>query len=602
MRSLTFLGSRIDAAWLWMIPGLFLLSVRAAENTSLELGPDGPAVEALRVTGEGARVAPVVGKDGFEVTFPAGGGKPAAVFSFKETDINDRLGLALEIKNTGRQSVRVYADLNGDTWVRGYVAVEPGKVGTLYVFARRKKLAAQVTEKFPNMHGVPGGKMSLWAGIEEPILATSLRLFMVMPTADAQVEVRDMRPIGSSKLPDLADFFPFIDRYGQYKHKDWPGKVHSDADLKAALQREDADLAAHPGPEDFNRYGGWVKGPQLKATGHFRVQKHAGQWWFVDPDGRLFWSSGLDMVGYMQSMTRTQGREHFYENLPSMGNFLTRNLQAKHGDHWRDIAADRLVQRLRSWGMNTLGGGADRTLIQKQKLPYTLLLSSGGRGAGINPDKPEWVQSLRRSLTNAAERITNDPWCLGFFVDNEIHASGDPAWWERYYRQVNAAAKELLPNQLYLGSRLDYHDWPDVGDARKEIVRHAAKYCDVISFNFYKFTLDDVVLPEGVDHPAIIGEFHFGALDRGQFHTGLRSVVDQDHRAEAYRHYVTSALRNPTIVGAHWFQCYDESTTGRFDGENYQIGFLDICDTPYWETVAAAREVGDQLYRLRAGK
>ena len=40
----------------------------------------------------------------------------------------------------------------------------------------------------------------------------------------------------------------------------------------------------------------------------------------------------------------------------------------------------------------------------------------------------------------------------------------------------------------------------------------------------------------------------------------------------------------------------------RFDGEDYQIGFLDICDTPYWETINAAREVNYQLYPLRAGK
>lgn len=27
------------------------------------------------------------------------------------------------------------------------------------------------------------------------------------------------------------EFFPFIDRYGQFLHKDWPDKVHSDADF-----------------------------------------------------------------------------------------------------------------------------------------------------------------------------------------------------------------------------------------------------------------------------------------------------------------------------------------------------------------------------------
>ena len=60
-------------------------------------------------------------------------------------------------------------------------------------------------------------------------------------------------------------------------------------------------------------------------------------------------------------------------------------------------------------------------------------------------------------------------------------------------------------------------------------------------------------------------------------------------------------MRNPAIVGTHWFQYGDQATTGRGDGENYQIGFLDVCDTPYEETIAASREVGSQLYALRAG-
>jgi agarase len=42
----------------------------------------------------------------------------------------------------------------------------------------------------------------------------------------------------------------------------------------------------------------------------------------------------------------------------------------------------------------------------------------------------------------------------------------------------------------------------------------------------------------------------------------------------------------------------DEPTTGRaYDEENYQIGFVDVVDTPYRETIAACREVGYNLYR-----
>ena len=86
------------------------------------------------------------------------------------------------------------------------------------------------------------------------------------------------------------------------------------------------------------------------------------------------------------------------------------------------------------------------------------------------------------------------------------------------------------------------------------------------------------------------------------FHTGLQETENQEDRARAYKNYVTGALRNPYIVGTHWFQYGDQATTGRGDGENYQIGFLDIADTPYEETIQACRDVGYNMYKLRLNK
>jgi agarase len=86
------------------------------------------------------------------------------------------------------------------------------------------------------------------------------------------------------------------------------------------------------------------------------------------------------------------------------------------------------------------------------------------------------------------------------------------------------------------------------------------------------------------------------------FHTGLVPVTSQADRAQAYRDYVLGAVRHPQFVGTHWFQWKDEPTTGRvYDEENYQIGFVDIADTPYRETIDASREVGRTLYKLRIG-
>ena len=167
-----------------------------------------------------------------------------------------------------------------------------------------------------------------------------------------------------------------------------------------------------------------------------------------------------------------------------------------------------------------------------------------------------------------------------------------------YHRICYEELKAVAPDKLYLGSRNDFHYYPD--DRTYEwVIYSAAKYCDVVSFNRYRFSAADLKLPDDIDKPVIIGEFHFGALDRGLPHTGLRSVKDQEQRAEAYISYVEGAFRNPGIIGVHWFQYGDQAYTGRFDGENYQIGFVDICDYPYWETIGASRKVGYRLYEIR---
>jgi hypothetical protein len=164
---------------------------------------------------------------------------------------------------------------------------------------------------------------------------------------------------------------------------------------------------------------------------------------------------------------------------------------------------------------------------------------------------------------------------------------------ETYFRGVRDAIREGAPGQLYLGCRFA---WVNAWAAAA-----AAKFCDVVSYNLYQRSIAEFVFNGGEDVPLIVGEFHFGALDRGLFHTGLVPVTDQAARARAYREYVEGALGHPQFVGTHWFQWQDEPTTGRaWDEENYQIGLVDIADTPYRETVEAVREVGLRMYRRRA--
>lgn len=493
------------------------------------------------------------------------------------------------------------------------------------------------------------------------------------------------------------EFFPFIDVYGQFKYKDWPGKIHSDAQLTAAKDREDEDLAAHPGPQGWNKYGGWSDGPKFDATGHFYVKKIDGKWWLIDPEGCLYWSHGPVRVTSSSAVTPLDGRENYFENLPpedsELGAFykthddllwpyyVKRNIQKtydfssanafrKYGKDWKNIYAQRAHQRLRSWGMNTVANSSDINVCIMNQTPYTdrielksppIAGSQDGWWPFRDPFHPEFRANFRRQLLERQNEI-NNPWCIGFFVDNELSWGSETSlgeWtlispkdqcckiefvkqlkqkyqtieelnkiWgsgyasfdallestvsapqgarsdcgdfakiivDAYYRNIREEFKKIAPNKLYLGCRF-------AGGANETFLRIGAKYCDALSYNIYRFTLDEFKLPEGIDLPILIGEFHFGALDRGLFHWTLIGVRNQRERGQAYYNYVESALKHPNFIGVHWHQFSEQPTTGRFDGEDFQNGFVDVCDTPYPETIEKIREIGYKMYQIRYGK
>jgi len=168
---------------------------------------------------------------------------------------------------------------------------------------------------------------------------------------------------------------------------------------------------------------------------------------------------------------------------------------------------------------------------------------------------------------------------------------------QQYFSVIREALRKYDPNHLYLGCRFAWRT--------PEAVAAAAEYCDVLSFNIYRSHVDakDWEFTKALNRPVIIGEFHFGALDRGMFHTGLVSTPNQQARAEMYRDYIRSVVDHPAFVGCAWFEYSDEPLTGRvYDGENYNIGFVDVTDSPYPEMVEAAKAVHAEAYQRRAGK
>jgi len=158
---------------------------------------------------------------------------------------------------------------------------------------------------------------------------------------------------------------------------------------------------------------------------------------------------------------------------------------------------------------------------------------------------------------------------------------------DTYFRTVADALHRHDPDHLYLGSRFAWQT--------SEAVAACARWCDVVSFNRYRRSIADDPAEWAHFHalgkPALIGEFHFGSVDRGLFWEGLVGVGKESERGPAYARYIRAVADNPDFVGAHWFQYLDEPLTGRtLDGENAHIGFVTVADVPYRGLVTAARD------------
>ncbi len=600
-------------------------------------------------------------------------------------------GLAVDIFNPEKEPVTVSmrVDNAGADGVSncntGTTTAAPGKWTTLEL-----RLNTGTQTRFWGMRGTPEGPGFHNQPID-PKKITAFQVFLPRPSREHTLILRNFRLVGGS---DDAVTLPIVDRFGQYKHADYPGKLKDEKDLAKRREAEEKVLKAAPELPGRDKYGGWADGPKLKATGWFRTEKIDGRWWLVTPEGRLFFSIGVDCVNDWEQ-TFIEKREPWFEWLPdpegefkpafgyarnvhSMAetiggegrtfSFYKANLIRKYGAGWHEKWRDNAYARLRAWGFNTVANWSAPNVLERSPMPFTATASvsgefrrieGGGGYWGKMPDvyDPKYAVAADASLAKV-KQFAGNPLCIGYFVDNEIawdavergplagpadqpcriemvkqlqarHGSLDAlnkAWgtdassWEalrvpdrpnetcrkdldewvysfarRYFEIVKGALRKHAPNQLYLGCRFAW--------SHPAAIRACDDVADVVSFNIYRPLVDCAAWTGKLKKPVIIGEFHFGALDRGMLHTGLVPTADQADRAAHFKRYVQSVADCPSMVGCHWFQYVDEPLTGRvYDGENYNIGLVDVTDTPYPELISAAKEVNAEVYTRHSGR
>mgnify|MGYP000915943200 CR=1 FL=1 len=240
-----------------------------------------------------------------------------------------------------------------------------------------------------------------------------------------------------------------VDKFGQTTLADFAGKLKSADELKTDQQAEDTWSATLP-KGDFDAFGGFRgSGAKLGLTksGYFHVEQKQDRWYLVDPDGNVFFHTGVCGFQPSDDYTFIEGRQNIYEWLPSYDSeyqsayrqgdrtafsFYVANVIRKTGKPFDKAAwTASAIDRVRRWGFNSVGAfsGAPGEVLAAKQFPYVAHLpldpwdAGVQRIPGINETWDPYDQGNRdkveRNFTQKVAPKANDPLLIGYFLINE---------------------------------------------------------------------------------------------------------------------------------------------------------------------------------------
>lgn len=491
-----------------------------------------------------------------------------------------------------------------------------------------------------------GGKRGELHGVD------SIGIRMRVPIGNPELEIRSITlAVDDPGDEYLGDTF-VVDEFGQHNLVQYDEKVASLDQLKAEWSAEDKEMEGVQPDYNYSRYGGYLQ-KQVKATGYFRIEKIDGRWWFVDPDGYQFLSHGVDCVipGGGGGANNLDQRANMFKELPpeqfrqtyrnrQSASYGAWNLYRRYGEDFQKKANEMAIKRMDKWGLNTIANWSSAGVYGLNKKAHTL----GLRGLGIDGGlmgladvyAPDFAAKMDSSMHSYLPANKNNPWVIGYFVGNEPSWLGQEArlcdlilegrdrpikaelekfmqngdtperkkefiykTFNTFLQTVKKTMKRHDPNHLNLGIR--FGNLNELDEELMEICRNAF---DILSFNCYDLQPDPDMMDRALrltDTPMIIGEYHFGTVDRGMAQS-LWQVESQEQRGVAYRYYTEQGYAHPGLIGTGYFQWCDQDLMGRgLDGENYNCGLIDVTDRPYKYQVEAMMETAKRLYDVHSG-
>lgn len=228
--------------------------------------------------------------------------------------------IAFDIGNLGERSVQLFlnvSDASGKGYTRS-VNVNTGKAKTYYSKMNGHDLGSPEGDSAVELNLSSGLRSNpatwntddiqfiwMWGAKHLDLSAiTQVSLSVQNVLIDRQFTVDNVRLI--KHPPQNPDYLKHIvDKYGQATRLDFEDKIHSDEELIAARDKELKELQGGKLLDDRSKFSGWKNGPKLKATGYYRTEKVDGKWSLVDPEGYLYFATGIDIIRLANASTMT---------------------------------------------------------------------------------------------------------------------------------------------------------------------------------------------------------------------------------------------------------------------------------------------------------
>ncbi len=397
-----------------------------------------------------------------------------------------------------------------------------------------------------------------------------------------------------------------------------------------------------------NKYGSLLT-KKSTASGFFRVEKMNGRWWVIDPEGYYniqrvvngFRQGGSDLnqnefnkkFGTNEKWAKATAAEFKNTRLNGTGSWSTDSVV-------QDFNKQSVNQKL-SFSVNlSLMAGYGRKRGGTYQLPGNI----GFPNQAIFVFDPEFRMYCDSVLPKLVDNFELDTNLFGYFSDNELpfglkNLEGyldlenpkDPGrlaaekWLAnkniskenitdieraefagvvavKYFETVSAAIKKADKNHLYLGARVH-------GAAKfiESIMHAAAKYCDVVSINYYGvWTPGETHLSNWatwMNKPFIVTEFYTKGMDAGLANTGGAgyTVRTQTDRGLAYQNFCLALLESKNCVGWHWFKYQDNDPTAKgVDPSNVDSnkGIVNNQYQFYKPLTEKMKQLNEQVYSL----